>query len=395
MGRDGSGVRPASRSSIEITFVYRGVRCRERIALKPTATNLKRAERHRAAILDAIDAGTFDYKTTFPSSPRAEQFDQRGPDTVASYMRQWLADRRPEIAASTAEGYKKIIEGQIIPALGQIRLADLKRADVRDWLRGKDVSRKRLGNIVSPLRYALRQAADDELISANPLQGWTPMRREPPKPDPIDPLTADEQSAILKAAGDPGQNLLQFGFWTGMRVSELIALQWDDIDWRSCEAAVSRARTQAGDAPETTKTPTGSRRVTLLAPAMDALRAQLAWSRFHPSGCVWLDPRHDDPWVGDQALRKSLWKPALRKAGVRYRYPYQMRHTFASMMLSAGEPVMWVAAQLGHTDWAFTARTYSRWMPESTPDAGQKAMAKFGQNGNAKTTSRGWGSDDQ
>ncbi|WP_422768438.1 Arm DNA-binding domain-containing protein, partial [Pseudomonas aeruginosa] len=48
MGRDGRGVRAVSDSSIEITFMYRGVRCRERISLKPTATNLKRAEQHKA-----------------------------------------------------------------------------------------------------------------------------------------------------------------------------------------------------------------------------------------------------------------------------------------------------------------------------------------------------------
>ena len=60
------GSQAVSDSSIEITFMYRGVRCRERISLKPTATNLKRAEQHKAAIEHAIAAGTFDYSVTFP-----------------------------------------------------------------------------------------------------------------------------------------------------------------------------------------------------------------------------------------------------------------------------------------------------------------------------------------
>ncbi|KAB8060472.1 phage baseplate assembly protein V [Janthinobacterium violaceinigrum] len=58
---DGRGVKAASESSIEITFMYRGTRCRERIALKPTSANLKRAENHRAAILHAIATNSFDY----------------------------------------------------------------------------------------------------------------------------------------------------------------------------------------------------------------------------------------------------------------------------------------------------------------------------------------------
>lgn len=74
MGRGGSGVRAVSDSSIEITFMYRGVRCRERVALKPTATNLKKAQQHKAAIEHAIAQGTFDYCVTFPGSPRAAKF---------------------------------------------------------------------------------------------------------------------------------------------------------------------------------------------------------------------------------------------------------------------------------------------------------------------------------
>ena len=53
MGRNGSGVRAVSETSVEITFIFRGVRCRERIRIQPGPANLKRAERHRAAILDA------------------------------------------------------------------------------------------------------------------------------------------------------------------------------------------------------------------------------------------------------------------------------------------------------------------------------------------------------
>ncbi len=60
MGRDGRGVKAASASSIEITFQYQGIRCRERIPLKPTPANLRRAEQHKAAIEHAIATGTFD-----------------------------------------------------------------------------------------------------------------------------------------------------------------------------------------------------------------------------------------------------------------------------------------------------------------------------------------------
>ncbi len=60
------GVRPASESSIEIGFFYQGRHCVERIRVKPTAANLKRAAERRNAILAAIARGDFDYDAEFP-----------------------------------------------------------------------------------------------------------------------------------------------------------------------------------------------------------------------------------------------------------------------------------------------------------------------------------------
>jgi integrase len=99
---------------------------------------------------------------------------------------------------------------------------------------------------------------------------------------------------------------------------------------------------------------------------------------------VFQNPRSGERWTGDQAIRKTLWSPALKRAGIRYRNPYQTRHTYASMMLMAGEHVMWVAKQMGHTDWAFTARTYSRWIPDDAPEAGNKAVALWSHSGHTK-----------
>lgn len=61
-------------------------------------------------------------------------------------------------------------------------------------------------------------------------------------------------------------------------------------------------------------------------------------------------------------LRKYIWKPALTKAKIQYRYPYQCRHTYASMMLSSGANPLWVAKQMGHADWGMIRKVYGRWI---------------------------------
>ena len=66
MSKGFDGVRPASESSIEIGFFYQGRHCVERIRVKPTAANLKRATDRRAAILAAIARDDFDYDAEFP-----------------------------------------------------------------------------------------------------------------------------------------------------------------------------------------------------------------------------------------------------------------------------------------------------------------------------------------
>ncbi|HBP6841012.1 TPA: site-specific integrase [Pseudomonas aeruginosa] len=381
MGRDGRGVRAVSDSSIEITFMYRGVRCRERISLKPTATNLKRAEQHKAAVEHAIAAGTFDYSVTFPGSPRAAKFaPERSQETLAGYLPRWLESKQKHISSSTSDGYRKIIKHRLVPALGSVMVVDAKRKAIKDWLDQLEVSNKTLSNIQSCLRSALNDAVEEELIDSNPLAGWTYSRKGEVKEDDVDPFSPEEQQAILSSLDGQGRNLVQFAFWTGMRTSELVGLEWGDIDWLRGEVRVTRAMTQAAKGKaEVTKTTSGRRSIKLLGPALEALKAQKEFT-YLANQEVFQNPRTGERWAGDGPIRKTLWVYALKKAGVRYRRPYQTRHTYASMMLSAGEHPMWVAQQMGHSDWTMIARIYGRWMPTADSMAGARAVEKFSGN---------------
>jgi hypothetical protein len=91
---------------------------------------------------------------------------------------------------------------------------------------------------------------------------------------------------------------------------------------------------------------------------------------------IFENPRTGARWSGDLVVR-GAWKRAVSAAGVRYRRPYQTRHTYASMMLTAGESPMWVAQQMGHKDWTMIARVYGRWIKDAMPLAGAKAVKMF------------------
>lgn len=228
------------------------------------------------------------------------------------------------------------------------------------------------------LRIALHDAMGDDLIETNQLYGWTFERKEAPKTGHvIDPFNESERELLLASCRDEQhRNLFQFAFWSGLRTSELVALHWGDIDWASGTVRIWRAMTQAATEAEEPKTKTGNRLVKLLAPAIEALLAQKARS-FLADEEVFMNPRHGKPWDGDAPIRKLAWIPALKKAGLRYRNPYQTRHTYASMMLTAGESPIWLAQQMGHSDTSMIYRNYGRWIETENANSGEKAVAMF------------------
>lgn len=374
------GVEAASDTTIEITFQYKRVRCRERLKMAPTPANMKRAFQQLATIKDAINRGVFNYAETFPDSPRARRFNQKPAKkipTIGEYLHTWLEERKKKLKASTWNDYRKIVK-TLTEALGDVSVPELKRPIIKAWISKRPGSNKRLANIQSVLRAALDEAVSDDIIEHNPMANWAYKNADAVKEeDDVDPFTIEEEAAILAAIREPqSRHLFKFCFWSGMRTSEVVALRWGDIDWLRGTAHVRRALTQAAGAAETPKTKSSKREVKLLAPALEALMQQKPYT-FLLNAEIFHNPRTNAPWTGDQPIRHGVWVPALQRSGVRYRRPYQTRHTYASRMLTAGESPMWVAEQMGHNDWGMIRRVYGKFIPDMIPNAGNSAVAMF------------------
>lgn len=356
--------------------MYNGEICRERIKLKPSAANLIRVEKHRHDILDAIERGVFDYATTFPNSKRALKIVAKNQVlTVSIWLDRWLDRKEKHLKASTYDTYRRAIL-QLKNGLGDIAITSIKKKDVRTWCETKICTNKAIANIVSVLRAALQDAVDDEIIESNPLIDFRFRRAEAPKEtEDVDPFTPEEQSSILSVLSSQHKNMIQFAFWTGLRPSETIALEWGDVDYIRGVVQIRRAKTFHASKPETTKTKSGTREVKLLPPALDALNAQKSHT-FISGRHIFQNPNTGKAWTGDRQIRK-FWGWALKRAGVRYRNPYQTRHTYASMMLTAGESLPWISRQMGHSSIIMTTKSYARFIPDMLPSAGEKAVEMF------------------
>jgi integrase len=356
MGR-GPGIRAVSGASIQIDFVWQGRRYRERLRLPPTPPNLKYAARFKATIDHEIATGTFDFAKRFPDSPRKGVGGNLLSQLVADYCKGLERQLEPETVA------EYLLDGAaFVAGVGDCAAGQLTRVMVREWVNKSPLSKKRLDNILVPVRGALRQAVEDGILESNPLADFR-IRRVQKAESKIDPFTPEELGKLGRT--ELGY-LWTFWAWTGLRSGELIGLRWSDV--RRDLAGMSIRRAIRVGREKSPKTGSGVREVFF----MPAAKAALAMADHRDAAdAVFVNPSTMAGWYEDRALARAFRK-ACAAAGVRYRYPYQLRHTFASWALSAGENPAWVAKQMGHRDTLMVLRVYGRWIPQVDPTAGSK-----------------------
>ena len=126
-----------------------------------------------------------------------------------------------------------------------------------------------------------------------------------------------------------------------------------------------------------TKTRAGMRPITLLPAARQALDAQRAHTQ-STGAHVFLNPRVDAPWAG--VSTRSTWASACKLAKVLYRNPYQLRHTFASQLLSQGENPALISRMLDHKTTEMVFRHYGRWVNQGADLGFDRAPTRYGMH---------------
>lgn len=356
---------------LQIAFTYRKVECRE--LLPPgniTQSAITYASGLRAEILRKIADGVFHYPDYFPDSPRAQQFDAGGQRILIGKLLQRqleLYERQAtqgQLSPSTLAGYAKAINSQRMRHWADKPLSAATPSALREWVSSIGTTAKRTRNLLTPLRSVFEDALNDELIIFNPFDriALSKLLKQTSKSSEyeVDPFTAAERSALLAKARADERPMVQFWFATGLRPGELIAFKWPKVDWVGNTARIDLNQVEGVE--KDPKTSAGLRTIDLSADALAALASQKPAS-FLANEHVWLNPRTGQPWSTDAQIRKTLWQPLCQRAGVRYRNPYQARHTYASDLLTQGTNPWYVAQQLGHVDVQMVFRIYGKFIP--------------------------------
>ena len=405
------GISIRSRSSVQIEFMWQGRRYTEALAGPPTEAAVRDAITKRDNVLLDIRMNRFVYENAFPNSRRvARERDQaKGAQqqiqvTMSELLDDWLQQYAKEHRNqhNTLNTHMEIVKSRIRPAVLQLRPAEITKdwvINFRHGLYAAGLKQKRVENVMTSLRKALDMAVDRGLVARNAARDLTPSSRSkrsevlldafgnPAFDEPIpttlnpryadqaksaDPLLAEDRKKVLAQMAGQIRNIFLFAMWTGLRTGELIALRWCDVSPDGRRVLVRLAFSK------TVFTKTKGRRarwVDLTQPAIDVIRAQRELTG-RAGKWVFHNPKTNDRWQNSQRMRVH-WIRALAAAGVRYRAQYQCRHTYASLMASAGESPEWIAEQMGHLDGRLVAEVYATWLEPSSFRPGEAAAKVY------------------
>jgi integrase len=196
----------------------------------------------------------------------------------------------------------------------------------------------------------------------------------------VDPFTGEELRAILTAAEKISPDfatLVRLWAQSGLRAGEVAALQEQDLDPTRGTVTVRRTYTRERLTPPKTGR---TRTVSILHPLCEdtadwrpgatpeargllARLKRLSVRSLEPTGFLFGGPA---PLA--TSVVNALWRRVLRAAGVRYRSPEQLRHTFASTLLSRNAPLLYVQQQGGWRSAAVLLSVYARWLPQAFED---------------------------
>lgn len=302
--------------------------------------------------------------------------------TISEYLNEWLCTKSMELRPKTYEQYKGIVNHHISPAVGRIKLKDLRPDQIQVFYNQNlknGTSARTVRMIHSVLHCALNHAVKMGLISRNPSDAVTKPRLQRKEMRVLD----DNQARTFLMYSSKSRNaaFYHLAVTTGLRQAELFGLKWSDLDWDTMRLHVQRqiqrvkGKGLVFTEPKTAK----GRRVVVLGKTTMAIlkehyKRQQLERRF--AGDSW---EENDliftSTIGTPIDHRNLsreFKELLKEAGLPDIRFHDLRHTAATLMLQQNIHPKVVQERLGHSDISLTLNTYSHVLPGMQEEAAAK-----------------------
>jgi integrase len=286
--------------------------------------------------------------------------------TLKDQVKVWRS-RKVRATARTLKRYDTSLNNQILPYLGEMRIAAISTSDVSNWVAklvqdGHGASS--VAKAVALLKQIMKAAHNDELIRRNPV-----VDIEIPTVVPKDQkaLTLVELKNLTDACPDHRALLLVLGLM-GLRISEATALQVKDVDVLGAKLSVQRSHTHGADYKRivsTTKTKK-KRVLDIPKPVLNALKPLVEGRK--AKEFVFLGPKGLGA-INYTWFRNTIFMPAIASFGLEDVGIHNLRHTAASLLISQGAQITTVSKILGHASIVQTLKTYGHYYPSDMQDS--------------------------
>ena len=286
--------------------------------------------------------------------------------TLKDQVKVWRS-RKVRATARTLKRYDTSLNNQILPYLGEMRIAAISTSDVSNWVAklvqdGHGASS--VAKAVALLKQIMKAAHNDELIRRNPV-----VDIEIPTVVPKDQkaLTLVELKNLTDACPDHRALLLVLGLM-GLRISEATALQVKDVDILEAKLSVQRSHTHGADYKRivsTTKTKK-KRVLDIPKPVLNALKPLVEGRK--AKEFVFLGPKGLGA-INYTWFRNTIFMPAIASLGLEDVGIHNLRHTAASLLISQGAQITTVSKILGHASIVQTLKTYGHYYPSDMQDS--------------------------
>jgi integrase len=339
--------------------------------------NTKRgAEKFEAGLITEIEKGTY-----------------RSPDgtTVAEYAERWFkVHTQRSTTPKTQQSVRSILDTHIIPGLGAKHLSKLKPIDIEDFYGGLKRGDGRPGELSAGSRSAihrvlnalLNHAVEMEVIARNPIKRKSAPKPGHPKRDFYD--TEQAKQILALSEGTRFHTVLALAIHTGMRIGEISALRWTDVDLDAQTITIQRSMEQTRHGIREKGTKTGKGRTIeigdWLTEVLRRHRGEQAQRRLQGSlpeyvGHVITYENGAPNAPYNLALK---WNLFIKGTDLPYYSFHTLRHTHVSLLIAQGEQAKEISVRVGHSSITLTMDTYGHLMKGSGAHLAKRLDAALG-----------------
>lgn len=298
--------------------------------------------------------------------------------TAGQWLDVWASDYLGAAKYNTIRIYQSNIKNHIKPALGAVRIDQLHPHMLQGFINGlQGLAPQTVRTIYQVLHIALEKAVELEYIPKNPANRCVLPKKQQKE---IRPLDDEQVSALLSAAkGGELEHMVSVALFTGLRISELLGLTWDAVDFQRGTIHVNKQLSHCRIQKDSLFSSPKSGKSRLITPAPSVmtalkcerrrqmemqLRAGPMWD--NPHGLVFTNTAGGNLFPQHVGKRFRELTASAGLEGVRF---HDLRHTYAVNAIRAGDDIKTLQGNLGHATAAFTLDRYGHFTERMKQDS--------------------------